>query len=258
MSTGTAGFTGITIYAGALATALLALTGAAILRPGPAAAGTSQDDQFLALLDQEGIPALEGVPNLIDTAHKVCRAIDAGYSAGDVINAMVEFAYTQDPAERQYAPGRLARTEARFITAAVTAYCPYDQGKIASIAANPASDWNTLTHQGVASARNAVNSGSAVLQPRAAAVPSGIVTQPDPPEIPAVPPVAHLAPPQPIAAPPRPQQAAPRPQQPAPRPQQVAPAPQAPAPPPPQPAPPPPPPPPPAPPMSPGFVRLAP
>lgn len=254
MLTGTARFTAVTIHAGALVTALLALSGAAILRPGPAA-GTSQDDQFLALLDQEGIPALEGVPSLVDTAHKVCRAIDAGYSAGDVINAMVEFAYSQDPAERQYAPGRLARTEARFITAAVKAYCPYDQGKIASIAANPAAGWTMSARPG--SAHDAVSSRGVELESRIAAVPAGEITQPDPPEIPAPPPVAHLQTPRPIAAPPRPQQA-PRPQQPAPRPQQVAPPPQQPPPPPPQPAPPPPPPPPAAPPMSPGFVRLAP
>ena len=55
---------GITSHAGTLVSAILVLTGAAILRGGAAAADSNQDDQFLALLDQQGIPALEGVPSL--------------------------------------------------------------------------------------------------------------------------------------------------------------------------------------------------
>lgn len=276
MFTGITRSTGITSHGhlGTLATAILVLTGAAILRGGAAAADPNQDDQFLALLDQEGIPALEGVPYLIDTAHKVCRAVDAGFSADAVVDAMVQFAYSQDPAERNYAPGRLARTEARFVTASVEAYCPYDRGKIASLAVNPASAWNVPTAPGTAHAHTAVAVTTPAQWRGVVAAgrfrnPAGDITQPQPPEIPMPPPppVAHLqTPPRPIAAPPRPRQAPPRPQQPAPAPLQPAPAPQQPAPaplePPPapqQPAPPPPPPPPPAPPpMSPGFVRLAP
>lgn len=255
-------FTGTTSHAGALVTAVLALTGTAILRGGAAAADPNQDDQFLALLDSAGIPALEGVPSLIDTAHKVCRAIDAGSSAEAVVDAMVRYAYSQDPPERLYAPGRLARTEAKFVTAAVGAYCPYDRGKVASITANPASNWKEPTHRGAVHTAGAVTSAGAAPGSRSGAVPTGDIFQPNPPALPTPPPVADLrTPPQPIATPPRPRQLAPRPQQPAPRPQQPAPPPQ-------QPAPPPelapplppelPPPPPPAPPMPPGFVRLAP
>ncbi len=300
MFTGTTRSTGSTSHTGALVIATLVLAGASILCAGAAGANSSQDDQFLALLDSEGIPALEGVPTLIDTAHKVCRALDAGFSADAVVDAMVQNAYEQDPAERGYAPGRLARTEAKFITAAVGAYCPYDRGKLASITANPASDWRESTHQGAAYAHDAVNSAGAALEPatapvpgqeplstdairlphltdgdvlaagrssgepahrtvpgsRIGAVPSGDIAQPNPPEIPAPPPVADLrTPPAPIATPPRPRQSVPRPQQPAPRPQQPAPPPaELPAPPPEL----PPPPPPPAPPMGPGYVRLAP
>ena len=43
-------FTTITSQAGALATAIVVLTGGAILRGGAAAADQSQDEQFLALL----------------------------------------------------------------------------------------------------------------------------------------------------------------------------------------------------------------
>ncbi|BBY37659.1 hypothetical protein MMAN_17930 [Mycobacterium mantenii] len=284
MFTGITRSTGITSHGhlGALVTAVLVLTGAAILRGGAAAADPNQDDQFLALLDQEGIPALEGVPYLIDTAHKVCRAVDAGFSADAVVDAMVQFAYGHDPAERAYAPGRLARTEARFVTASVKAYCPYDRGKIASLITNPASARNAPTPPGAAYPHTAVTFAMpahrqgalvagrsdgdrsdfrAALVSRHGVVPSGDITQPKPPDIPPPPPVAHLrTPPRQIAAPPRPQQAPPRPQQPAPAPLQPAPAPLQAPPAPQQPVPPPPPPPPPpaAPPMSPGFVRLAP
>jgi hypothetical protein len=127
-------FTGITTHVGSLVTAIVVLTGAALPRGGAAAADSNQDVQFLALLNTEGIPAESDVPSLIDTAHNVCRSLDAGTPVDAVVDAMVNYAYGVDQADR----GRLARTEARFITAAVEAYCPYDQGKIASIMANPA------------------------------------------------------------------------------------------------------------------------
>jgi hypothetical protein len=61
-------FTGITSHAGTLVTAIVVLTGAAILRGGTAAADPNQDEQFLELLDKEDIPALQNVPSLIATA----------------------------------------------------------------------------------------------------------------------------------------------------------------------------------------------
>jgi hypothetical protein len=158
-------FTGTTSHSCALVTAIVMLSGTAILRGGAAAADSNQDDQFLALLDQEGIPALDGVPSLIDTAHKVCRILDAGMPADDLVDAMVNTAYGIDPKERRYPPGRLARTEARFITAAVEAYCPYDHSKIASIMANPASGWNEPTHRVGAYTHNAVDSGGDPREP---------------------------------------------------------------------------------------------
>lgn len=201
-------FIGTTGRSGALVTAIVLLSGAAILRGG-AAAADPQDDRFLALLDQEGIPALQGVPNLIDTAHDVCRTLDAGMPAAGLVDAMVNNAFGIDPAEREYAPGRLARTEARFITAAVGAYCPHNQGKIASIRANR-TGWN-------GSARRIV------------VVPSGEITDPNPPQIPTPPPAAQIqAPRQPVVPPPpkqapSPAQKPPPPtQKPPPPPQQVA------------------------------------
>jgi hypothetical protein len=181
---------------------------------------------------------------------------------------MVNNAYGVDPSERRYAPGRLARTEARFITAAVAAYCPYDRGKIASLVANPAPGWNEPTQGVAAQTHNAVDSAGDLREPPPAldminmpaawqqptgigavrlphlmdgpvfasgrygddrsdcdahglvlasligAVPSGEVTEPDPPQIPPPPPPAAQIriPHPPMAAPPRPQQP-PRPPQ---------------------------------------------
>jgi Protein of unknown function (DUF732) len=155
-------FTGITTHAGFLVTAILVLTGAAILRGGAAAADPNQDDQFLALLDKEGIPALSGVPTLIATAHDACRALDAGYSASAVVDVLTNFASTYDPAQDI---GRYHRTEVRFLRAAVAAYCPNDQGKIASLMANRVPGWNEPTHRVASYTHNAVNSGSDLREP---------------------------------------------------------------------------------------------
>lgn len=244
MFTATTRCAGVTSHAGVLVTTLVLLSGAAILRGGAATADSNEDDQFLALLAQEGIPALEGVPSLVDVAHKVCRALDAGIPADRVLDAMVEYAGSNDPPERFYAPGRLARTEARFITASVGAYCPYDRSKITFLVTDPTSRWNDPAHRMSDNIRNAVNSrddrrephvspsgalatgpsagepldfnvNAAALVSSTGAVPAGEVTQPNPPQLPAPPPpLAHLAPPQPIAAPPRPQRVPPPPQSP--------------------------------------------
>jgi len=279
MFTGIAGIAGLT---SALVTAIVVLTGGAILRSGAAAADPDQDEQFLALLDQEDIPALNNVPSLIVTAHHVCRILDAGMPVDDLVDAMVNNAYSIDPIERLYPRGRLARTETRFITAAVAAYCPYDQSKIASIMANPAAGWNEPTHRVAPSTRNAVNSGGDLRESRPVpdvinmpaprqeptgtgavrlphlmdcgvlvasrpggdrsdfdahgtalasligAIPSGEVTDPNPPQLPTPPPPTAqiLTPPRPIAAPPPPKQPPPPPKQPPPPPQQAEPPPQ--------------------------------
>lgn len=289
--------TRVTAHAGSLVAAIVVLASAAILR-GAGAAADPQDDQFLALLAKKDIPALEGVPSLISEAHNVCRALDAGFSADDIVQAMLNNAYSADPSERQFDTGRLTRTETRFISAAVGAYCPYDQGKIASIAGDAMSVWNDPTYRAAAYTSNAPKSAGAVLISLTGMIPE--INPTDPPQIPVPPPsAATLAPPLPIASPPPPKQV-PRQQQPQAPPQRVVPPPEAspnppppeapppppeappppppeappppppppeaPPPPPPEPpkAPPPPPPPspppppPPEPPKAPGFVRLAP
>jgi uncharacterized membrane protein YgcG len=155
-------FTGIPTHARFLFTAIAVLTGAAIVHSGAAAADPSQDDQFLALLDKEGIPALSGIPSIIVTAHNVCRALDGGMSAGRVVDNLTNYAFSVDPTQDR---GRYERTEARFVTAAVGAYCPYDQGKIASAMANSAPGWNEPTLRVAAYPHNVVNSGSDLREP---------------------------------------------------------------------------------------------
>lgn len=117
-------FTGITTHGGSLATAIVVLTGAAILRGGAASADPNQDDQFLALLSQEGVPAISGVPDLIRTAHKVCGELAGGVPADTVVAELVNSANIITPGAD---PGRLRRTETRFVIASAGAYCPNHQ-----------------------------------------------------------------------------------------------------------------------------------
>lgn len=114
-------FNGTITRAGCVATAVAMLTGAAILQSGTAAAKASQDDQFLALLDQEGIAPVSGVPALIATAHQICGLLGGGMSPDAVVRALVNNADAVTPGAD---PGRLTRSETLFLKAAVRAYCP--------------------------------------------------------------------------------------------------------------------------------------
>ena len=116
--------TGIAIHAGSLVTAIGVLAGAAILCGGAAAADPNQDDQFLALLSSQGIPAVSGTSDLIKTAHEVCGQLDSGVPMGTVVSEWENFANTVTPG---YDPGRVHRTAIRFISAATGAYCPNHQ-----------------------------------------------------------------------------------------------------------------------------------
>ncbi|WAC93528.1 DUF732 domain-containing protein [Mycobacterium sp. Aquia_213] len=195
---------------------------------------------------------MSGVPSLVETAHKVCHALDNGTPANRVVDDLVDNAVSADPTQSQIR-GPLARTEGRFIIAAVGAYCPYDKSKLAVLITRPKAGWNGPTHRAADGIRQTgfQAHGSAPVSLIGIVPPAGIA-DPNPPTIPEPPASAHLqAPPPPIAAPPRPQQPLPQrlpappqqepppPQQlPAP-PQQLPPAPQEPPPPPQQLAPPP-------------------
>jgi hypothetical protein len=238
-------FNGITSHAGTLVIAIVVLTGAAILCNGAAAADPDQDDQFLALLDKEEIPAVVNVPSVIAAAHKVCRRLDSGVPVEDLVGVMQNDMYSIEPALRRY-PVRVTTTVTRFITAAVETYCPSNQSKIVSITANPATGSNGPKHRVAAYKHNAVNVGSGLPEPLpdwmgsgvyvagrhggngsdcgaygtvlaslTGAVPSGEITPPNPPQIPTPPPqTAQIrTPPRTVAAPSPPQQPPPPPPQ---------------------------------------------
>jgi Protein of unknown function (DUF732) len=117
-------FSGITTHAGFPATAFVVLTGAAILHGGPASADPSQDDQFLSLLSQQGIPALSGVPDLIKTAHEVCGELNSGVPPDAVVSEFEDYANSVTPGRD---PGRVHRSAIRFVSASAGAYCPNHQ-----------------------------------------------------------------------------------------------------------------------------------
>jgi hypothetical protein len=116
-------FTGTT-HVGYPVTAFVALTGAAILGGGAASADSNQDDQFLALLSQQGIPALSGIPDLIKTAHDVCGQLNSGVPTSTVVSEFEQFANSVTPGRD---PGRVHRSAIRFVTASAGAYCPNQQ-----------------------------------------------------------------------------------------------------------------------------------
>ncbi|MGZ4527199.1 MAG: DUF732 domain-containing protein, partial [Mycobacterium sp.] len=239
-----------TSHASALVAAVVVLTGVVMLPHGAAAADPNPDDQFVALLDQKGIPALENVPSLIATAHRVCRQLDGGMPVDGVVDDMRERAFKANSAGGQYPPDRVMRTIARFIAAAVEAYCPNDQPKIASLLpmANPVPGSNEPTQRSTWSTHNAASSRSDLREPQSAlhmisrggrirsegdahVVPIGLFPEgetgdPDPPQLPPPPPpTAHImTPPRPVATPSPPQQPPPPQQEPPPGPQQEPPA----------------------------------
>ncbi|ETW23124.1 DUF732 domain-containing protein [Mycobacterium gastri] len=151
-------FTGTARRAGAMATASVILIGAAILRGSPAAADPNQDDQFLALLDQRGIPALANPPSLIVTARQICGRLDSGMPVDGVVESMTTFAVNNDPSLRRYPRDRLTRTFSRFVSTAVQVYCPFHQDQIASFSANPVPRTTEPPHRVAAYPRNAITS----------------------------------------------------------------------------------------------------
>ncbi|HUB58451.1 MAG TPA: DUF732 domain-containing protein [Mycobacterium sp.] len=116
-------FTGTT-HVGYPVTAFVVLTGAAILGCGAASADSNQDDQFLALLSQQGIPPLSGIPDLIKTAHQVCGELNSGVPTDTVVSEFEEFANSVTPGRD---PGRVHRSAIRFVSASAGAYCPNHQ-----------------------------------------------------------------------------------------------------------------------------------
>lgn len=272
-------FTGISSHGGTLIAAILVLTGAAILHGGAATADPDQDQKFLTLLNDKDIPPVDEAGSLIDTAHKACAKLDGGMPVDDLVELMRNNGFATNPLARLYPQARVTRTIDRFISSAVQAYCPYDEGKIASITGDSASGSSgptliraAYTHSAVSvRALRQATAGTAWPVSVVGPIPSGEVPPTNPPPAPAQapppqqvqqapeqpPPTRRYVPPAPQRPQPPPQQAEPPPQAAEPPPPQVEPPPPQVEPPPPEPSPPQPSPPP-EPPRRPGFVQLAP
>jgi hypothetical protein len=119
---------GIIGLADAVVNALVVLTAATICA-GAAGADPSQQDQFVALLEQEQIPPIDNLPGLIARAHQICGELDGGTPIETVVNDEMNFAFGDNPA-LHLRPDRVRRTAIRFITASVDVYCPRDQGQL--------------------------------------------------------------------------------------------------------------------------------
>jgi Protein of unknown function (DUF732) len=121
--------TGITSLAAALISALLVPTAAIICAGAAGADPSQQQDQFVALLEQEQIPAIDNIPGLIARAHQICGELDGGTPVQAVVDDEINSAYAENPALHLY-PARVRRTATRFITASVDVYCPSHQGQL--------------------------------------------------------------------------------------------------------------------------------
>jgi len=204
--------------------AAAAAIAAATLPYGAAVADPNQDGQFLAVLQEKQIPAMENVSTVVAAGHTVCRKLDDGVPARTVLDGLNNDAYGMNPDLREQSD-RLSATMSRFIAAAVEVYCPGDQSKIASLAAGRT--WRTTGPAHlfvVANYRPSADIHGAMLGSPVDTVATGDASQPKPPKIP--PPQAPKAkiPRPPVAATkPPPRQQPPPPQQPPPLPPQAPP-----------------------------------
>ena len=114
--------TGITSLADALVSASVVLT-AAIICAGAASADPSQQDQFVALLEQDQIPVIDNLPALVARAHQICRELNGGASLATVVNEEMNGIFEENPAYHQISD-RVRRTAVRFIAVSADVYCP--------------------------------------------------------------------------------------------------------------------------------------
>ena len=117
--------TGITNLADALVSASVLLT-AAIICAGAASADPSQQDQqdqFVALLEQDQVPVMDNLPALVARAHQICGELDGGASVYAVVDEEMNGIFEENPAYRQES-ARVHRTAIRFIAVSAEVYCP--------------------------------------------------------------------------------------------------------------------------------------
>ena len=114
--------TGITSLADALVSASVVLT-TAIICAGAAGADPSQQDQFVALLEQDQIPLIDNLPALVARAHQICGELDGGASVKTVVREEMNGIFEENPAYHQVS-GRVRRTAVRFVAVSSDVYCP--------------------------------------------------------------------------------------------------------------------------------------
>ncbi len=114
--------TGIASLADALVTASVVLT-AAIICAGTASADPSQQDQFVALLEQDQIPLVDNLPALVARAHQICAELNGGTSVYTVVDEEMKGIFEENPALHQES-ARVHRTAIRFIAVSAQVYCP--------------------------------------------------------------------------------------------------------------------------------------
>ena len=121
---------GIASLANVLITASAVLT-AAIICAGAAGADPSQQDQFLALLEQEQIPPIDDgeVAGVVARAHQLCGQLNGGTPVDAVVNEEMDRGYADNP-RLHLVPDRVRRTAVRFVTASVDIYCPSHRGEL--------------------------------------------------------------------------------------------------------------------------------
>jgi hypothetical protein len=207
-------FSGIIRQLPAAITAVVFFISAAVLPGHTAAADPDQDQKFFDLLGQKEIPPVDNANSLIATAHKACSKLDGGMSVGDLSDLIRNNGYKENPLTRLDPGDRITRTINQFIIASVEAYCPYDRGKIASIAAYRATPSGEPTYRVTEYAHDALVSRGLVLASLVGPVPAGEIPPTKPLPVPAQPPPAP------------PEELAPAPQQPPPPPRHVQQAPQ--------------------------------
>jgi hypothetical protein len=123
--------TGITSLADALVSVSVVLTAAIICAGAAAADPSQQQDQFVAMLEQEQIPPTgDGeVPGVVARARQLCGELNGGTSADTLVNDEMNRGYAENPRLRLI-PDRVRRTAIRFVTASVTVYCPSHRGDL--------------------------------------------------------------------------------------------------------------------------------
>jgi hypothetical protein len=200
-------FSGIIRYL-PVAAAAVAIVGATTALPAGTAVAdpTGQDQKFFDLLGEKDIPPVDNDNSLIITAHKVCSKLDDGMSVDDMVDLIRNNGFNENPLTRLQPQRRITATINRFISASVEAYCPYDKGRIASIASYRTMRSADSVYVFTAYTHNAPVSRRVILASLIEPLPAGEIAPTKPLPVPAAPP-------------PEPQEVQPVPQQPPPPPQ---------------------------------------